>query len=521
MPSTDRVKLAQRHERLRELMCGKVFKYVGRAVTDGEKDFVAQEVDMLMHRGENSEASLKEIAKHIRSMTPAPSQAPTEDRLRRHDAASSVASANHHHHRQQAGSHVPSSVHAAAKAADQKVKEANANAAARKAPSSVGNLPPGVTPEMYAAAHGDSLAGSSNAGRRTLPKPAELHKDDLWAKLAQKEVEEFHKDALEHRRKHKKMEEEQRMYLEQQVALRQRKAVEVKKNEEQYIVEEVKQRESWEVENKRKEEERKRRNAEEKKMRDQQLDEARRRRAMEEARRRAEDIEAAKKIQAEYDKEQIAIKERRVKAKEDVVKAQEFNKHIEELRSSERAREKARDLEHQKQYLARLAKQDQEREDALAKMQEKQRHQQQIAFAMQAGISEKAKEDERKAEEHKKRLEAIQIAREKATAEKAAAAKVKQRQYLMLQMLERDEQKKQEREDLERQRERVMAEKEAAERKDMEKKILAKKKAEEHRRAVEDQIEQSQARHRPVHMTDAERKLNGTLLRKVGLTPQP
>jgi hypothetical protein len=512
MPTADRVRLAQRHEKLRDLMTDKVVERVGRRVSEAEREYIAQEVDMLIHRGENSDAALTTIASHVRHLTPASSQVsapPTKDRIRDHNAKPAAAPPPYARTRDSA----PSTVVEAARAADAYIKQQQQQLQQQQKQQSR-KLPPGLTPELMAALENSDAQAST---QRRLQDPTDAHRDDLWARMAEKDVEQHNRELLEERRRAKKLEDEQRAYLDQQIALRERKVVATKVDEQKFVVEEQRQKKLWEEDIKKKEAEKKRRFAEEKASRDAQLDAARQRKAIEEARRRQEDAEAAVRDREAYEKEQELIKERKVRAKEDVVKAQQFNKHFEEVRTTEKSKEKAKDLEHQRLFLERLRKQDEERELALVKMHEKQRHQQQIAYQMQAGYETKAADDERKALEHKRKREAEELAREREVAEKAAAQKVKQRQYLMLQMIEREEGRKKDREDMETQKRRIEAELDAAERKEAERLLVTKKRNEDHRKAIEGQIVASEARHRPLYMSEAEKRLNSPILRKAGI----
>lgn len=483
MPApSDRVKLAQRHERLRDLMAAKVLKLVGRKVTDGERQFINHELDMMINRGDAAESSLAHVAAHVRAMTPSAQEKHAQKHRRTDDSRSQVSSVA---------------------------------AAARKADSEVARVPPkpaSLTPH-------DVVAASEEPSQHRIPRPADVHADDLWAKIADKQAEEFHREIIVQRRHTKQREAEQRDFLDSQVAIRKRREAEAKIDSRKFVVEEERQRQQWAEEEKKIEAMKKQRFAEEKKSRDAQLEEARKRRAVEEAKRKIEDEEAAKKVVEQYHKEQEALKQRRVRAREEVVKAQEFNQQFKSMKQREKEKERDIDLKHQRMYLDRLAKEEADREAALVKMQEKQRHQQQIAFQLQETNAEKAVEDERKAQDYLAKREAAYEDEQRKKREKAESEKIKQKQYLMLQMVQREEERKAQREAVLAERRAVQLQVEAEERKEQEKRLATKQKQQAHRDDIAHQIEVSQSRHRTVFMTDQEKLLNQPLLRTAGLSP--
>ena len=500
MSKADSIKLAQRHEKLRELMTAKVVKLVGHKLSDAEKDRCMQEVDLLLHRGDATEQALQLLANQLRALTPAPGQG-------RGKAGGSQVSAT------MAAAHAPSGGSAV-----------NVHAAAKRADAAVGTKPATKPPSAPATMKSEFLLDPEDdqvSRQRCRVAPAQVAAEDLWAKIAQKEVEAFNRDTLQYRRSLKKKEEEQRLFLDTQVQVRKQKAVAVREDEKKYGVEEQRQLDVWRDEERRQAEARKRRFAEEKASRDAQLELAKDKRAREEAKRKIEDELAAARDRAAYEKEQEAIKERRIRAREEVVKAQQFNAEFNKVKAGEKAKERAEDVKHQQMFLERLAKQDAEREMNLVKMQEKQRRQQQIAFQMESTLADKAKVDEEKAEEYRHARVAKAEAEERARAEKAAAAAVKQRQYLVLQMLEHEERRKAEREKFLAEKEAAKESLEAAERKEHEKTIRAKEAAQKHRREIEAQMAMK-AKVKTTYMSDAERKLNMPLLAKSGVpTPSP
>ena len=471
---SDKQKVAQRHQRLRDLMVTKVEKMIthgtDKKLTDAQREFVVQEVDLLLHSGDARESSLQRIATQLRVLNP--TAAP---RAATQPVPTAEKEKHHHHH---------------------KTSKAVENAAA-------------ATPE---AANGKSI--DEEGSKRRIRLPQEVHSGDLWAKMAEVDVLDYNREIVEARRIAKKKYEEQCRFLDQQVAKRKEVEQRLVVEEKEVAKEVERQRELWEQEAKKLEESRKERFVQERRQRDEQLEQARLRKVREAEVLKKEDKVLAEKLRLEAIKEQEVNQQRKLKAREEVARAQEFNRQFKEGRAQQLAKDVELDKEHQRMSVERLEKQEREREEALLKMQERQKRQHIMAARMETSVAEKAAEDEKKAQAYMDRVTAEQQQEEQKKLEKQAAEKLRMRQYLNLQILEREKARAKELEEVEKLREQSKRLAEEEERREREKRLVEKQKALLHRKDIEAQMERRSQIHE-VFMSEKEKQLNSKILSKV------
>jgi hypothetical protein len=433
----------------------------------------------MLHRGDATDGSLNLVANQVRSIAAGAGRAKTTKRA---TPTPSTSNANY-----------------------------GTVAAARKADSDVSKMP------ALKAKKTDIDAVLDESHVASPPrKPRDDPSQNMWAKMAKRDAEEYHHDIVTYRRSLKRKEAEQRVYLDQQVKVRKDAVVVARDAEGIFAVEEDRQRVAWEADEIKIEAIKKKRHVDEKKSRDEQLVDMKQRRAREVIVRRVADEQSAVRDRDGYVKEQELIKERRIHARVEVAKAQSFNQEFKLVKAAEKEKERLQDIEHQRMFLERLAQQEGVRELTLVKMQEKQKVQQQIAFQLQSTVADRAAIDEVKANEYYYKLQAKHDAEEASKKAHVEAEKIKHKQYLTVQMIEREERRKAERDQVIESRQDVLKELAKSERKQHETIVKSKEKAQQHRHAIEDQIVSHAARHE-LAMTDTERKLNNSRLRKSGL----
>lgn len=455
MSQVDRIRNAQRHERLRELMATKVERLSKTNLTDKQREFIRHEVDLLIHNGDASESSLHRVAASLRVFSERPQPSSTTPQPTTKRAPSDFS-----------------------KRATEK---------------------PTVSP----------LESADAAHRRQ--NPSEAHADDVWAHLSKRDAEEFAREQLEHRKLLKRKENEQRNFLETQVNRRTEMKMQRAEEERQEAARDKEQVRIWQIEEQRKKDDLRNRLANERQMRDDQLRLAKEKKARDETSRREEDLRQAEQIRDAIRKEEEQNELKKLKTKEEVAKFQAINRMHEEEKQREREREAEMDKVHQRQHLERLAKQEQERDEALAKMHEKQRHQQTMATQMQASVAEKAADDERKAKEYALKKEQQEAAEAQRKADKQSQEKTKIKQYLAMQLLERENQRAEERARQERLREQMKRDVESAEREEYMRNLRRKEKQDYQRQLLEQQMTEKSTS-APVFMTDEERRLNAKLI---------
>ncbi|CUG88238.1 Hypothetical protein, putative [Bodo saltans] len=443
-------------------MANKVEKMAKSTLNAQQREFIRSEVDLLIHNGDASESSLHRVAASLRvfadrpqAVAPPSRRSPSENgiSIKKNDAKPSI------------------------------------NAAASKA----------------------TAVNESSTARR--PPPSEVHAGDVWAHLSKRDAEEFAKEQLEHRKLLKRKEDEQRNFLEAQVQRRTEIKLRHEEDERAKAAIEMEQVRLWQIEELKKKDEVKKKLADDRQQRDEQLRLAKEKKAREEILRREDDERQAAAIREAIRKEEELNEVKRIRQKEEVAKFHAINKMHEDAKQRERDREAEMDKVHQKLYLERLAKDERERDQSLAKMHEKQRHQQTMATQMQASVAERAADDERKAKEYasKKEAQAAEEARKKA--ERQDQEKTKIKQYLAMQILEREQKQDEERDRQEKLRLQMKQDVEAAERAEHERLLLRKQK-QDHQRVLLEQQMTERENQRPVYMTDEERRLNAKLIDK-------
>lgn len=472
----DRIRNAQRHERLKELLTQKIEKLLmgdsKKKLSENQREFVSQEVDLLLHSGDVSEGALARVVAQLRVLASAEENQKKQSNKRAARTRSEVSST---------------------------------------APSKAGNQAAGGANTSMSHNLNSSIDQHPSLSPSRKEELMRRQQEDLWAKMCAKDQEAFQLENTVQKKVARKKAEEQRLYLDQQIALRESKKKAIVEESKVYAVHEHEQLEIWKKEEEKAEERKKKRLEEERQIRDEQLALAKARKMQEAEHLKQEDVELAKKIKEEAEREQKLQEERRRKAREEVSKFQQFNAQFKDRRQIAQQKELEMDKEHQRMFLERLAKQEQEREDALLKMHERQKKQHLMASRMEASIAEKATEDEQKAVAYVQKIEAKKDEEERLKREKEAAEKVKLRQYLSLQILAKEKEREALRAELEEQKRRAKEEMEESERREAEKRAAQKEKALRHRKEVEQQIALHQARHDPV-MTEAEARLNAKKL---------
>lgn len=505
----DRIRNAQRHERLKELLTQKVEKMListnpterkAAVLSDTQRDFVNQELDLMLHSGDASEKSISRLVAQLRVLTTSGDAAKNQQKYyvnAKSDDGSQVSGAHkkHRHARSDNGSKVSSVRPSPSQIANLAVKGPSPGLQAAK--SSNNNKHSKQFVEASIMAHSPSRKDQLSA----------LHDHDMWAKMCAKDQENFFREKQMEKKVGKEKAEEQRLYLDQQVALRKNKKQTVVQEERLFVQHEMQQLEIWKAQEEKEVARKKSRFDEERKARDEQLDLARARKHEEAEVLRLVDVEQAKKSQTEYAKEQKMIEVKKLKTKDEVAKFHEYNSQFQDSRKNQLEKERSMDREHQRLFLERLEKQEQEREDALLKMHERQKRQFVMASKIQGSQAEKSRTDEDKAAVYLARTEAKNDATKKAKLDKEKDEKVKLKQYLTLQMLAKEKDAAERRAQLEDQKVQVKMEMEESERREAQRRVKEKQKSLRHRAEIEDQIREH-AQRRNVIMTETEMRLN-------------
>lgn len=535
----DNIRNAQRHERLRDMMTAKIAKVVehgtnkGAVVTkqrrqadgDGgtlgaltaqEVDYVRNEVDLLLHTGDASEASLNRIAMQVRMMA--------ENRKRGGSSGTGPAPLPPLKPR------VPSSTTNYSDAPESHAPTASAaNKRDSRKPGAAGLQDARVSVHAYATSTSNPLnpAGSlhpasppRNKFKDVTPERIARSKEfyaedgfDPWALMMEKDKEAFCNEIVMQRRANRQKEDEQRIVLDQQVKRRVDKKQQLIDEERARAKEEAALIKEYELREQKQKQEIKKKHEAEKKMLEEQVVMSKARKLeekrvyQEEERKRAEDIQRA--IQQE--KETVIEEKRAVRIERE--KFHEFNKANKDVHRIQKEKEAQEDHKLQQQFLEKLGKEERDRDEALARLHERMTRQAEMAHKIQSKWQEKSADDERKATDFAAKKAAAEEAVERGKREKEEREKLKLRQALALQVMDKEQRKAKAREEFLSYRKVFAKEVEAAQQDEVERRHIQKRKLDEQRALLEAQLKEKE-KIKAVTMTEAEKQINNRLLEK-------
>eukprot|EP01060_Flectonema_neradi_P018779 TRINITY_DN25713_c0_g1_i1.p1 TRINITY_DN25713_c0_g1~~TRINITY_DN25713_c0_g1_i1.p1 ORF type:complete len:476 (+),score=115.13 TRINITY_DN25713_c0_g1_i1:28-1428(+) len=334
---------------------------------------------------------------------------------------------------------------------------------------------------------------------------------DLWAKLCHQDVDEWIAESNKARQKKRVRMDEQRAALDLQVkALKELKIRQVEQ-EKLYAKREEEEREAWKIEKSKIEEKKKEACMEEKRTRDEQLQLMKVRKAAEEKNRKTEDERIIAKLREDIKQEQQEKQKVKAAAREEIKRYIEINKAQNAAKEKTLREEAEMDRIHQRDHLAKLERQEREREEALKRLADRQTNQIKIAQQMAASINEKAAEDEKRAvAEMQRKWERLQK-EEKEREDKAAAEKEEMRRYLVLQISDKEKMRAIEHKRCAEEREQLKRDLVYAENMEAERKRQRKMKDMTHKKDIERQIEERRNR-KTVVMSSVEKLLNSRKL---------
>ena len=337
------------------------------------------------------------------------------------------------------------------------------------------------------------------------------NESDLWAKLCHQDVTEWVAESQKARQTKRVRMEEQRAALDQQIrALHVLKTRQVEQ-EKIFAEREEEEREAWKVEKAKTEEKKKEACMAEKLTRDKQLLQMKTRKAAEEKCRKVEDERIISKLREDIKQEQQEKVKVKAAAREEVKRYIEINKAQNDAKERILREEAEMDRIHQRDHLAKLERQERDREESLKKLADRQSTQIKIAQQMAASINEKAAEDEKRAAvEMKLKWERLQK-EEKEREEKANTEKEEMRRYLVLQMSDKEKQRATDLRKCAEEREQLKKDLVRAEHLEFERKRYRRLKDLSHKRDIQNQIEERRSR-KPVVMSSIEKLLNSRKL---------
>ncbi|KAJ9461827.1 hypothetical protein DIPPA_62335 [Diplonema papillatum] len=355
---------------------------------------------------------------------------------------------------------------------------------------------------------------------RTLLSNEEEVDSDLWAHMCAKDVEKWNSEKATQKAVEKNRRDQQRKALDMQVAAARVTKDERVLQEKQYAEHEAKLREKWKAEVAAQEEKRKTALLTEKKQRQEQVLAHRAKLEEDDRKKREEDESILKQLQEDIVQEQLEKLKMKEQAREQVKVFIKVNKAQNEVKAKLAREEAEMDRMHQKEHLAKLEKQDRERDENLAKLQERMAHRKVLAMRLEASMQEKSNEDERRAQtEMSRKLERLQQ-EEKAKEERANEEKEEVKRYLAWQIDEKNKRRQEEIRATGAEKEKLQSDILSAEKYEQEKKQAARTKALHHRREVEEQIREKQHR-RNVFMSRTEKALNAKKLATLFESDQP
>ena len=536
---SDRIRNAQRHERLRDMMTTKIAKMVEHgtnkgavvtkqrkqsdndggtlgALTQQEVEYVRNEVDLLLHTGDATEGSLNRIAMQVRMMAD----------TRKKGGGSGIP---------QPKPRIPSSASNYSQVASEAAPSTSVPAASTavkrdsRKPGAAGLQDARVSVHAYATSTSNPLnpAGSlqpssppRNKFKDVTPERVARTKQfttedpfDPWALLQEKEKEAFCNEIVMQRRATRKKEDEQREVLDQQVQRRMMKKQELIQEERARAREEAKLIKEYEDQEFKRKMEIKKKHEEEKRMLEEQAALSKQRKLEEKLSYQDEERKRALAIQKAIELEKEALIEEKRAVRQEREKFHEFNKANKDIHRIQKEKEAKEDHRLQQEFLAKLAKEEGEREEALAKLHERMTRQAEMAHKMQTKWQEKSSDDERKAREFAAKKAAAEEAEERAKREREELQKIKLRQALALQVKDKEEKKAKAREEFLSYKKVFSKEVEAAQQDELQRRLLHKKKIEEQRALLEAQLKERE-KIKVVTMTEAEKQINSRLLEK-------
>jgi len=362
--------------------------------------------------------------------------------------------------------------------------------------------------------------GGSNRNASSAPGSSKVRqqlsqKVDLWAQLVHEDVLAYDKEQMALRAEQRKRMHDQRGALDAQINSMNAKKESQVEQEKLFATQQQKQLEQWMQDTKTAEAAKKEQLELEKRIRDEQMQSTADRKSKESDVRRREDEAVLKKIQLDTQHDLQLQSKKREDAKAEMKKFSEFNALQKQVKLQKQLEEVEVDKKHQQLYLQKLEKQEQEREEALRKLYERQTKHTVMATKMTAGMNERSKQDELRAAAEQERIRSREASIEQRKKEKIEEDKAKLKQYLAMQVRDKDRQRVLQREAVQAERRLVISEMEEADEKEKARKAALRNKETLYRQQVEAQMRDRQQDTNIRGMTLQEHRLNAKRLEKL------
>eukprot|EP00756_Hemistasia_phaeocysticola_P040729 Hpha_TRINITY_DN16880_c1_g1::TRINITY_DN16880_c1_g1_i1::g.148743::m.148743 len=466
----------RRHNHLKSLVVMKIRKMYQKSggKTWGEGDFAERQVEALLKNGKVEDGDLHRIAQqmlHSQHQAPKTSNNVHKKRL----------------------PHPPSS----------KVQASVVSTALRTGVSGAGAAVGG---------EGDPSVVTADPSPLRDRLRAQCSADD-WARMLMADVEEYHTQNKAKKQTQLDRMKQQRTALDLQVAEQKVLQTQAIQREQKYADEERAQRELWREETARMEKKKRDALTQEKRLRDEQLQRRCEQRLRDQDAKRDEEARQAQRLKDELKQEQEERAQHRERVRAEVQRSMQYNEAQKAVRIKLQREEAAEDAEHQRMYLDKLKKQEQEREDALRKIYARQSKQSGLAEQLHENVRQRAQEAERRAENEAKAQMDKQARVEEERHQRQAAEKAVMKQYLAQQINEKVSHRQRSLQQRVMERQALTNDIRVAEEEEIRRREARRERERAHKRDIEQQIAAKTSRPLVV-MSDTERQLNNTKLKK-------